>query len=231
MYQIKLNGRFLFHSPNLSLLNEVRSRYYPNSDITFNRQILESISDGLNLTHTLTFRRISTVAVVTTTKQSYAPITEYFNFYHLRAIQIDPPLATVFSEIPNIHLLEVYNVTKDVYLLDFTQTGLFWNNSLADNANSPSTRNKLGSAFNASTGTNQLWAQFYYGTRIRSNNEVVSSPGDIIRVRVREYISGSYGVDVVYGDTIAEIYFLEDAATSYSEPNYPTIVNSEGEEI
>ena len=160
---------------------------------------------------------------------TYSPNTEYFNRYHLRAIEIDPPLATIFSEIPNIHLLEVYNVTQDVYLLDFTQTGIFWNNSSTDTASNPSSRNKLGTTFNASTGTNQQWAQFYYGIRLASNGVVVSSPGDVIRIRVKEYISGNYGVNVVFGDTIAEIYFLEDAASSYT--TYPTIVDASGDPI
>lgn len=39
MYQIKLNGRFLFHSPNLNLINQIKSRYFPSAQITFNRWI------------------------------------------------------------------------------------------------------------------------------------------------------------------------------------------------
>jgi hypothetical protein len=37
MYQIRLNGRYVFGSPNLNLLNQVKLRYYPSGEITFNK--------------------------------------------------------------------------------------------------------------------------------------------------------------------------------------------------
>lgn len=42
MYQIRLNGRYVFSSPNLNLLNQVKLRYYPSGEITFNKFILTS---------------------------------------------------------------------------------------------------------------------------------------------------------------------------------------------
>jgi hypothetical protein len=37
MYQIKNNNRYIFSSPNLNFLSEIKRRYYSNSVITFNR--------------------------------------------------------------------------------------------------------------------------------------------------------------------------------------------------
>lgn len=48
MYQIELNGRFLFHSPNINLVNEIKSRYFPTAQITLNRQVLETITEFIN---------------------------------------------------------------------------------------------------------------------------------------------------------------------------------------
>lgn len=199
-----------------------------NDDMVTTTGIGGSTEEEITFPNTLSFTTLTTTS--TLTKQSYAPSTQFFNFYHRRAISIDPTLATSVAQIPNIHLLEVYNVTQNIYLLDFSQSGLFWNNSVTDTAASPSSINKLGSTYSANGG-NQTWASFYYGTKLSSNNSVVSSPGDIIRVRAKEYISGNYGVNVVFGQTIAEIYFLEDASNSYSTPTYPTIVDSQGNPI
>lgn len=226
MYQIKLNGRFLFHSPNINLVNQIRSRYFPNAQVAFNRSVVEIGNSVNEFTHTLSFVPITYLS--TSTKQTYSPSTQYFNRYHRRGISVDPPLATSSGELPNQHLLEVFNVTKSEYLLDFSQAGFFWNNSSNDNVNSPSVINKLGTNFSSVSGQNQLRTSFYYGLRISSNGLVVCEAGDIIRIRLRKYISGDYGTPIVYGDTIAEIYFLEDSNSSYSDPTYPTIVDSQG---
>lgn len=44
MHQIRLNGRYIFSSPNLNLLNQVKLRYYPTAQITLHRRLLETVS-------------------------------------------------------------------------------------------------------------------------------------------------------------------------------------------
>lgn len=43
MYQIRLNGRYVFSSPNLNLLNQVKLRYYPTAQTTFYKRVLEDL--------------------------------------------------------------------------------------------------------------------------------------------------------------------------------------------
>ena len=47
MYQIRLNGRYVFGSPNLNLLNQVKLRYYPSGDITFGGRLVTVVPQVL----------------------------------------------------------------------------------------------------------------------------------------------------------------------------------------
>ena len=218
MYQIGKNRRYIFHSPNFNLVNEVNRRYYSNSNITLYKNINKSLPNNNNFDFTLDFLPFGTT---TTYRFGYSPTTQYFNVYSQRRLSITPAVATLQSEIPNIHMIEVYDTNTDEYLLDYSREGHIWANT-SETPQSPTSTNKLGVFLSTAGSTG-----FYYGRRIREGNVVVSSNGNIIRVRVRKYNGGPFGSpDIQLGPPIAEMFFIDRGDTVK-----PTIVDINGEPI
>lgn len=218
MYQIFKNGRFIFNSPNFNLVSEIRRRYYSDSNITFYRGVDINSLPINNFNFNLD---LVTFGSGTSFRFGYSPGTQYFNIYSERRLSITPAVASLQSEIPNIHMIEVYDTTTDEYLLDYSREGHIWANT-SDSPQSPSSTNKLG-VFLSTSGT----SNFYYGRRIGAGNVVVSSNGNIIRVRVRKYNGGPFGSpDIQLGPPIAEMFFIDRG-----DNIKPTIVDINGNPI
>jgi hypothetical protein len=192
-----------------------------SSDIYQNSSLKTNNRGNVNppsFAHTLDFVPFGTG---TTFRFGYSPSNVYFNIYSERRLSISPAVATLQSEIPNIHMIEVYDTITDEYLLDYSRADHFWANT-TESTISPSATNKFG-LFLASSGV----SSFYYGRRIRSGNVIVSSNGNIIRVRVRKYNGGPFGSpNIQLGPPIAEMFFI-DRGDSVK----PTIVDINGNPI